>query len=1131
MRIERLDILRYRALRDVSLPFRRGAKVHLVYGPQEAGKSTALAAIADALYGMPRARLPNAARFDVGELRLGMALATADGERIDFRRRKADRDTLLDADETGHMPDHVLAPYLSGIDRNAFERLHGLTSERLRAAGDELAASGGDANTALFSASAGLAGLSDLTGRIEREADALFGRKKADRRFWQIEREHVAAREREREAQLTATHWTELVKSLARSEAREAEIDAERADLKREIATLEALLRAAPIHARIAALGEEFALYDDLANVPQGFVDKLEALSRADYQAALDESGALEALERLQGRLDQAAVDERLLAAADRVDELASRRSVVAKTVDDLSRRHADLEGHDRTLRKLAGELGVERAELAARTPTAPALAKARDVLRRGLALDTERQTLARSQTQTADEAPFDPAPLRKRFRALGPSLARIASLPTDRVALERDERAAVEAAAQLTPPVRVLSAAARWNLPEPARLSQVGARLDEATSSRDASERDLARLRAEKVTLDEAIAKDAAANIVTRDAILEARRERDAAVSASDLDGARNLIAVADRLADEAFADAETVALAERRRADRATLGERIENGERVLAAVEARHRTADAALRDLFPFVDTGDADVVALSRWTDRVTQLRTDWAEVENRRDALAELQREHDEILPALRAIAEALGIAADALPLDALADLVDETLLDGEAASADRAKDLAVADAHAARARDLEGRWAAWVAECRTVAPTLALSDTASLPELEAALTCWASVAAELEARDAMAERMSKMEGDVALFDADVTAAVRELDPTLAGEPAAAASKALARFCADAAATAEKRRELVEQIEEASEAYALARARSAAAKSAFEEASSAIEGADARAFDETIARLNARDELLRRLAQQREALAGHLVALDPDTIERDLAGLDVAATELRLDRIRADEAALEVEARDIHAEIRSYRLDVSRLEEAGGAEIHAFARNDAAARMAEVGRSWLVLRAARHLLDGAVAHRREAETGPWLARAGALLAQLTDRSFERVELDYSTGSDPRLVGVRPDGEAVATDGMSEGTRDQLYLALRLAHLADGARAMPFIGDDIFMTFDRPRTANGLRTLAALSHEMQPILFTHHDFVVEEAERALGDGLDLIDLSAPLSSPVEDMTVG
>jgi chromosome segregation protein len=83
--------------------------------------------------------------------------------------------------------------------------------------------------------------------------------------------------------------------------------------------------------------------------------------------------------------------------------------------------------------------------------------------------------------------------------------------------------------------------------------------------------------------------------------------------------------------------------------------------------------------------------------------------------------------------------------------------------------------------------------------------------------------------------------------------------------------------------------------------------------------------------------------------------------------------------------------------------------------------------------------------------------------------------------------------------------------------VSEGARDQLYLALRLAYLEDYGRRsepIPFVGDDLFMTFDDDRTKHGLVALAALSDDVQPILFTHHRHVVELARQVVGDALEL-----------------
>ena len=92
---------------------------------------------------------------------------------------------------------------------------------------------------------------------------------------------------------------------------------------------------------------------------------------------------------------------------------------------------------------------------------------------------------------------------------------------------------------------------------------------------------------------------------------------------------------------------------------------------------------------------------------------------------------------------------------------------------------------------------------------------------------------------------------------------------------------------------------------------------------------------------------------------------------------------------------------------------------------------------------------------------------------------------------------------------------------VPIEGMSKGTRDQLYLSLRLAYLREYAQkveAVPFIGDDLLTSWDDKRASKGLQTLAATSSQIQPILFTHHARILELAQSALHDSLDVIKLT-------------
>jgi len=80
--------------------------------------------------------------------------------------------------------------------------------------------------------------------------------------------------------------------------------------------------------------------------------------------------------------------------------------------------------------------------------------------------------------------------------------------------------------------------------------------------------------------------------------------------------------------------------------------------------------------------------------------------------------------------------------------------------------------------------------------------------------------------------------------------------------------------------------------------------------------------------------------------------------------------------------------------------------------------------------------------------------------------------------------------------------------------LSEGTADQLYLALRLAALEvqrSPDRLMPLVLDDVFMTADDERAANMFKALDKFSAQCQVLVFTHHRHLMDIAERSVTAG--------------------
>jgi len=143
------------------------------------------------------------------------------------------------------------------------------------------------------------------------------------------------------------------------------------------------------------------------------------------------------------------------------------------------------------------------------------------------------------------------------------------------------------------------------------------------------------------------------------------------------------------------------------------------------------------------------------------------------------------------------------------------------------------------------------------------------------------------------------------------------------------------------------------------------------------------------------------------------------------------------------------------------------------------------------------------------IKLASKVLRDEIERYREEHQDPILKIASKSFEKLTLGSFSGLRTDVDDNGNPILVGMRPDGARVSVNGMSDGTCDQLYLALRLATLEsrlDLHESMPFIVDDILINFDDQRSIATLSMLAELSDRNQVILFTHHGRVIEEARK-------------------------
>ena len=101
-------------------------------------------------------------------------------------------------------------------------------------------------------------------------------------------------------------------------------------------------------------------------------------------------------------------------------------------------------------------------------------------------------------------------------------------------------------------------------------------------------------------------------------------------------------------------------------------------------------------------------------------------------------------------------------------------------------------------------------------------------------------------------------------------------------------------------------------------------------------------------------------------------------------------------------------------------------------------------------------------------------------------------RAQELFGQLTGGRYVRLSL----GSDFSLSASAQEEDTLRTaQWRSDGTMDQLYLALRLAVAEELTPQAPLVLDDAFVRFDEKRLAAAMKILKEESKDKQVILFT------------------------------------
>lgn len=1077
MRLLRLELAAFGPFTDREIDLSGGEEgVHVVYGPNEAGKSSALRGLRALLFGIPL-RTKDAFLHDHPRLVVRGVLERAGGETLAVERVKKRGETIrLVGDPDGRFyPDAMLQPWLGGVSEEVFCRVYGIDRDALVDGGQALASLRGLLDESLFAAALGGPRLDRVERALVEEAKDL-----ADRRNSEFATTLKAHREAARRARDAAEGHNDYSDKLRRRDEVRGELEATRGrlrEIEQEIAGRRRLTQVMGLLGRLRRTR-----------------DQLGDAASPDAPAILEREERILGLSRrievyVGARRDLASVGEEL----ERVEEsVASLRQAVPSPLGESA---ADLPG---------GSLldGIRRTvdDLSERESVTGAPERLRGEL-----ADLERRRREVREALEANEEPGDPARLERLLRR---NLTRAA---------REEERGKLRATARdLSGRIdRALRDLGRWRggreelatfvLPESAVIEAAREAQRELEGARapalEGRRSDLEARAAELEARIETLVEDQ--RVPTESVVTEAREARDASwegIRGRWLDGGEPPAAAGGvdeaSAADVAKRHEELVRAADdvvdrlRREATRssqltdALMAQRqLDKDRDRLARDEERLQIDRAALEDgwrrTWASAGIGDPGTPGeMLAWAERVRSLKADLAALEETERSLEETEQEVETYRQELEDHLEALG-AEEAPDGETLLEMIERSsatvarLRDArQAREAERRTLAGLEEARRRAEAEIEAADAAavgWRAEWAAAVAPLGLDAEATARDARAAIDRLQRLEHAMRSRDGLQGRVADMERTVRGFEEDTKALAEEVrgEVDLPAGPDARperVAEALHSELLRAQEMARDRRSLRERLAETQE-----------------ELDTLLAG---RPVEEVIAEIGSRSR--EDLEAEVADLEGHRTEIAEEKARRDQ---ELGAVGRELDVVDGNSRAAEA------------------AEEAAGLQ----------ARLEELLVAYARVKLALRLLRHRVETYRSEHRDPLLARASELFARITAGAFSGLRVEADPGADGRsaIAAVRSSTAApVLVGALSTATRDQLFLALRLAYLEGRLAAtepLPFVVDDIGDTFDDERALAALGALHEVSRKTQVIYFTHHEHQVEIARRAIPEG--------------------
>jgi uncharacterized protein YhaN len=1159
VRLIRLGLKAFGPFTDRTLEFTTKAPgLHLIFGPNEAGKSTSLRALKALLYGFPQ-QTPDNFLHNYDQLLVAGCLRSSDGQELSFQRRKKRVGDVLDA--AGKPLDAAaLAPFLHGLEAAIFSSLYGIDHDALVRGGEEILAQKGEVGQALFAAGAGISSVSEVVAQLEKEAAELFKAtgqlpaiNVAIKKFKELQKEMKTAG-------LSVKDWKEHRKALDDAEAARAKLEVERDQKSTELHRLERLRQAVPELAALETRRAHLQALGEVVLLDPNFAERYQKVSRDMREAGQRLQIDRERLAKLTERRRSVSLNKELLHEAGRVDDFHQRLGEYRKGQKDRPERNGmriSLRSEaGRLLQQLRPDLPLEKVEtlrpLLAKKRTVQVLTTQYAAIRQQLAVAEKQGRAAEQEYQkieasiTAMDATVDTGNLLQAIelaRKVGDIDGQLSKSRGELELQKKECQADLQRlglwAGELTSLMELalpLSETVQKFEKSYGDVSDAGREIEKARKN---YEKDLHQVLAEirkvegvglvpsEEELTQIRGKRRQGWRLLRRQWLDgedvAEESRDYAPEQSLVEVYEGYVGQADTIADRLRHEADRVAGVAALRTRMETLAEVLVENDREKEALLFRAKEQAALWNRVWQPAGIIPLSPREMSGWLAGIDKLRFKGVDLFKKHEQLDRDLQRCEGLKGALKKELLAIGESAPGGHELGPVMIAAETIL---AKMVDRKKELekfreqrekAAKDMGQA-AEDLKTArttLADWQEQWRKALVSLGQKDEVTPLEAGDLLETLQGCFDKVKEADDLQKRIDGIDRDAAQLDREVKALLAKIAPEISGLPLDQEILQLRILLGQA----QKDGALYEEL---TKNQSILLEEIQATESIFQFAGEQMAELLRLAKCAMPTDLPAIIERFAEYQRLRQMIAEH-----EENLAKIGAGVSLAELSGQAAAVNIDELPVLIESlvRDTKERLNP---EINRLSQVFGEESTKLAAMDGGARAAELteamerelalirrlaGRYALVKLAAK-VLQQAIDRYREEHQDPVLKIAAGVFKKLTLSSFAGLRTDVNDAGQPVLVGVRENGSRLTVDKMSSGTRDQMFLALRLATLSwrlQTDEPMPFIIDDILINFDDARSRATLKILAELGEKNQVILFTHHRRIVDEVKLLEGQG--------------------